>query len=87
MDLREQVKWEKEMLAFGIARFRGQDAKSKDRGWYTETSAGSKLLRGYLTQVSQHIQHYYTSTNRGKYVKLLKTVDADKLALDRKSVV
>lgn len=80
-ELSEQVKWEKEMLSFGIARFRSQEAKAKERGAITETNAGAKLLKGYLAQVSQHIQLHCTGNNRGKYAKLIRTVDPDKLAM------
>ena len=81
MNLQDEVKWENEMLALGVARFRGKENKDIERERYTQTSGGSKLLNGYLSQVSERIQHHTSSTNRGKYAKLLRTVDPDKLAM------
>ena len=87
MNVTDQIKWEKDMVAFGIARFRGQQSAAVDRGAHTETSAGAKLLRSYLSQVSQHISEYATTSNRSKYGKLLRTVDADKIAMFSLTVI
>ena len=86
MDLSDQIKWERDMLNFGISRFRNQQASAIERKNYTQTSAGARLLKGYLSQVSEFISHYTAGNNPGgrrvnKYSKLIKTVDADKLAL------
>lgn len=74
------------MLSFGIARFRNQENKAKERGAYTQTNGGARLLKGYLSQVSEFISHYVAGNNpggrrRSKYAKLIATVDPDKLAM------
>lgn len=86
MDLSDQIKWEKDMLNFGVARFRNQQSNAIERKQYTQTSAGARLLKGYLSQVSEFISHYTAGNQpagrrRNKYTKLISTVDADKLAL------
>lgn len=88
MDLETQVKWEHEMLSFGINRFRKQEATAVERKQYTQTHGGARLLKGYLAQVSEFIAHVLAGNSvqgrRGqssKYARLVATVDADKLAL------
>ena len=86
MDVSDQIQWEKAMLSFGIARFRNQENKAKERGAYTQTNGGARLLKGYLSQVSEFISHYVAGNQpggrrRSKYAKLIATVDPDKLAM------
>jgi len=85
-DLSDQLSWEEEMINFGISRFRHQQDYAKHRKNYTQTNAGARLLKGYLSQVSEFISHYVAGNNpkgrrKNKYADILTTVDADKLAL------
>jgi len=71
------------MLNYGADRFRAQENSLIDGGHYAQTSAGSKLLKGYLSQVSEYISNYLAGNcgRRGKYWKVLDLVDADKIAM------
>ena len=86
VELRDQLNWEKEMIGFGVARFRNQEAKALERGDHTGTQGGKRLLKSYLAQVSEFIAHYVAGNSpagrrRSKYTKLMQVVDPDKLAL------
>lgn len=78
----EQKAWEREMTALGISRFRAQEAKALDGGRFTDTSAGARLLRVYLSQVSAEVSARLASKGtRSMYAKLIRGVDPDKLAM------
>lgn len=92
MDLKDQIDWEKEMLSLGISRFRNQEDKAKERGTYTQTNGGARLLKGYLSQVSEFISHYTAGNSpngrrRSKFTPLIAAVDPDKLAMFSLSVI
>ncbi|WFG40928.1 RNA polymerase [Paracoccus phage ParMal1] len=85
-DISEQKKWERDMTALGVSRFRAQEQKAKDGERFTETSAGARLLRVYLSQVSAEIAVMFDkignrATKKRMYAKLLKGIDYDKLAM------
>lgn len=83
----EQKKWERDMTALGIARFREQERKAKEHERFTGTSAGARLVRVYLSQVSAEIAERVNAPARGRkgpqrmHMKLLKGLDFDKLAM------
>lgn len=81
-ELSDQRKWEREMTAFGIARFRAQEDAAIEKGRYTDTSASARLLRVYLSQVSVAIGEKMSSKSlRNKYFKLMVGIELDKLAM------
>lgn len=78
----DQKAFEKEMLAMGVSRFRAAEEKAKDKGRFHDTSSGSRLLRVYLSQVSEEIMERLNwPLNRNKYSKLVRGIDCDKLAM------
>ena len=84
--IQEQLEWEQRMIDSGIERFRAQQDNAVENGRTHETSAGSRLLRSYVLQVSQHIRLYLDGKHpdgrrRNKYAPLLATLDTDKSAL------
>tara|TARA_Y100000296_G_scaffold66371_1_gene78386 strand:+ start:10116 stop:12581 length:2466 start_codon:yes stop_codon:yes gene_type:complete len=92
MELKDQIEWEKTMLSLGVARFRNQEDKAKERGNYTQTNGGARLLKGYLSQVSEFISHYTAGNSpngrrRSKFSPLIAAVDPDKLAMFALSVI
>lgn len=85
-DLNSELAWEQNMVDFGVDRFRKQQEQAQDRGDYTGTSGGKRLLKGYLGQVSEFIAHYCAGNQpggrrRSKFTPILAAVDPDKLAL------
>jgi len=81
-EVSEQKKWERDMTALGVSRFRAQEQKAKDGERFTDTSAGSRLLRVYLSQVSAEIGEQIQNTRRrSMYIKLIRGIDLDKLAM------
>lgn len=82
IDISEQKKWERDMTSLGVARFRATEQKAKDGARFTETSAGSRLLKVYISQVSSYISEYINNPKRrNKFVRLLRGIDYDKLAM------
>lgn len=80
--IEDQRKWERDMTALGVSRFRAQDQKALETKRYTDTSAGSRLLRVYLSQVSEEIADRLASPiTRNKFSKLVRGIDCDKLAM------
>lgn len=78
----DQKEWERAMTALGVARFRATEEKAKDNERFQETSAGSRLLKVYMSQVSNEIMERIASPlNRNKFSKLIRGIDPDKLAL------
>ena len=83
----EQKEWETQMSNLGVARFRMHQDKAKDGSRFTDTSAGSRLLRVYLLQVSEEIRDLLNSNQsnsakkRKMYIKLLHGIDCNKLAM------
>ncbi|WFG40883.1 RNA polymerase [Paracoccus phage ParKuw1] len=84
MDITDQKAWERSMTSLGVSRFRAQEEKAKEGGRYADTSAGARLIRVYLTQVSEKIaETINTPRNHGgrrMHMKLLQGIDYDKLA-------
>lgn len=73
------------MVTRGVERYRAQQDKAVEGDRTDETSAGGRLLRSYVLQVSDHIRLYLDGKHpngrrRNKYAKLLATIDADKSA-------
>lgn len=82
LEISEQKKWERDMTALGVSRFRATEQKAKTGERFTETSAGSRLLKVYLSQVSAEIMERVQSKRaRNMYLKLLRGLDCDKLAM------
>ena len=87
MHVEEQKKWERDMSALGVARFRLQEQRAKASARATDTSAGARLLRVYLSQVSAEIAERVSAPARGRrgprrmHTKLLRGIDFDKLAM------
>ncbi len=84
--IQDELDWERKMINYGLDRFRLQEDKAKERGDYTGTKSGSRLLKNYLMQVSEYISHYCAGNSPGgrrrtKYTSVISAVDADKLAL------
>lgn len=78
----EQRAWERDMTSLGVARFRAQESNALEGGRYTDTSAGSRLLRVFLSQVSEDIGEQISNVRRrSMYLKLLRGIDLDKLAM------
>lgn len=83
--LQDQLDWERDMIYRGVTRYRAQQAAAIEKGRESETSAGSRLLRSYVLQISDHIQLYLTGKldhkRRNIYAKLMGTVNTDAIAL------
>lgn len=78
----DQKHWEKDMVSLGVTRFRATEEKAKQTGRFTDTTAGGRLMRTYLSQVSAEVMETVASKKtRNKYMKLLKGTDPDKLAM------
>ena len=78
----DQRAWERDMVAMGVTRFRAMEDKAKQSGRFTDTSAGGRLMKTYLSQVSAEIMDRVADTKlRRKELKLLKGIDCDKLAM------
>jgi len=85
--IQDQIAWEDTMIDRGVTRFRVQQDKATDSRAH-ETSAGSRLLRSYVLQVSDQITMYLNREHPARKwkrmspaAKLLKAVDADKVAM------
>jgi len=83
--LQDQLDWEHEMIYRGVQRFRTQQQEAVEGGRETETSAGSRLLRSYVLQISEHISDFLTGKlpgrRRSKYAKLLDGISTDVIAM------
>lgn len=84
--IRDQLAWEEQMVQHGVDRFRAQQDTAVENGREHETSAGARLLRSYVLQISDHIKAYLSGNHpegrrRGKYAKLLDAIDTDKAAM------
>lgn len=85
--IEDQLALEQEMTELGIGRFRANNDEAKAKGRYTETAAGSRLIRVFLSQVSAHIAEKLSKNPAGRpsarnaYLRLLRGVDYDKLAM------
>ncbi len=83
--IQEQLDWEHSMATRGVERFRRIQADaSQSRGH--ETSAGSRLLRSYVINISDRIALYLEGKHpegrrRNKYAKLLDAIDGDKCSI------
>jgi len=85
-DIHDQLAWEGRMVDHGVERYRVQQDRAVEGGRTDETSAGSRLLRSYILQVSDHIRAYLAGKHpngrrRNQYAKLLNVIDTDKVAL------
>ncbi len=85
IDMTTQLQWEEDMIFRGVKRFRNQqELASVSRAH--ETSAGSRLMRSYVLQVSDRIRLYLDGKHpegrrRNKFAKLLAVLDTDKVAM------
>jgi len=82
----DQKKWEQSMTALGVSRYRAQQDDAIQGKRFTDTSAGSRLIKVYLDAVSEQIAHDVhnlaaSARKRRMYTRLLKGVDYDKLAM------
>ena len=85
-DIHSQLAWEEQMMTHGVERYRAQHDKTVEGGRADETSAGSRLLRSYVLQTSDHIAAYLAGRHpagrrRNKYAPLLDAIDTDKAAM------
>lgn len=85
--IQEQLDYETEMVERGVQRFRDQQDKAAETRGH-ETSAGARLMRSYVIQISDQIsmyingQHPTRKSNRKSIsAKLIERVDADKVAM------
>ena len=84
MEISDQKAWERSMTSLGVSRFRAQEEKAKDGKRYADTSAGARLVRVYLSQVSERIAEVINAPRQGgrrMQTKLLQGIDFDKLAM------
>lgn len=84
--IHDQLAWEERMIQHGVERFRAQQDKAVKADRAHETRAGASLLRGYVLQISDHLQLYLAGKHpdgrrRNKYAKLLATLNTDKAAM------
>ncbi len=81
--LNEQLDWEHEMVYRGVTRFRTQRDKAIKGQRAHETSSGSRLMKSYVLQISDHIKAYLSGENgrRLSIHKLLQGVNCDALAM------
>ncbi len=85
--IEQQLEWEETMLDRGVSRFRNQQEKAKETRAH-ETSAGSRLMKSYVIQVSDQITMYLNREHPDRKwnrispaAKLLKAIDPDKAAM------
>ena len=83
--IQDQLDWEDAMSNRGIQRYRNQQNKAI-QGRPQDTSAGSRILHGYVLTISNRIQEYLDGKHpdgrrRNKYAKLLDTIETDKVSL------
>lgn len=89
----EQLAWEEAMVERGIERFRNQQDAAINSDRATDTTAGSRLLRSYITQIAEHIELYLDGKHpdgrrKSPYARLIKTIDPYKTAyITLKSVI
>jgi DNA-directed RNA polymerase len=74
------------MVQHGVERYRAAQDTAVAGDRTSETSAGSRLMRSYVLQISDHLKVYLAGKHpegrkRGKYAKLLDAVDTDKIAM------
>lgn len=74
------------MVQHGVERYRAQQDSAVEGDRTHETSAGSRLLRTYVLQISDHLKLYLAGKHpegrrRGKYAKLLDVINTDKSAM------
>lgn len=85
MNYEDELAWENEMIEAGIQRFRASQDKALEAGREIDTSAGTRLLKSFIAQVSEYIAHYVAGAipgvRRSAWVKLIQGVAPDKLAL------
>ncbi len=84
MMLDKQLAWEHDMVYRGITRYRGQQKDAVDGDRAHETSAGSRLLKSYVLQISAHIKAYLAGELKGRRRKpehkLMLGVNPDAIA-------
>lgn len=84
--IQAQLAWEETMVQHGVERYRAQQDSAVEGGRETETSVGTRLMRTYVLQIADHIKlylagHHPEGRRRGKWAKLLDTLDTDKAAM------
>ncbi len=81
--LDKQLDWEHEMVYRGVTRFRKQRDEAIKGQRAHETSSGSRLMKSYVLQISDHIKDYLSGAQgrRATVHKLLQGVNCDALAM------
>lgn len=84
--IHDQLAWEERMVQHGVDRYRAQQDAAIKGGRTEDTSAGGRLLRAYVLQISDQLRLYLAGQHpdgrrRGKYAKLLDAVNTDKTAM------
>lgn len=84
--IHDQLAWEELMVQHGVDRYRAQQDAAAEGERPDETSAGSRLLRAYVLQISDHLRLYLAGNHpdgrrRSKYAKLVETINTDKTAM------
>lgn len=74
------------MVQHGVERYRAQQDAAIKGDRPEDTSAGSRLLRAYVLQISDQLRLYLAGQHpdgrrRGKYAKLLDVINTDKTAM------
>lgn len=78
----EQLAWEAQMADLGASRFLERQKDTANKGRYTETSAGNRIITSHLLHVSESIRDYLGGgSSRNAYRRLLLGIDPDKIAL------
>lgn len=80
--IQRQLEWEEGMAKHGVNRYRAIQDRAIEGGQPDTTSAGSRLLRAYVLQVSEQIELYLAGNHpegrrRNKYAKLLDALNSD----------
>jgi len=85
IDLTSQLEWEEEMIKRGVHRYRNQQEKAVEGKRAVETSAGSRLLKSYVLQLSEHMRAYFAgempNRRRSSWAKLASAVNTDAAAM------
>jgi len=83
--LDKQLAWEHDMVYRGITRYRDQQKEAVAGDRAHETSAGSRLLKSYVLQISAHIKAYLAGELPGRRRKpehkLMLGVSPDAIAM------
>ena len=78
--LQEELEWEKSMIQRGIWRFEHTKNKALEGDRVADTSAGNRLLKSYLAQISDKMTEVLHTGVGSRAVKVLRSMETDKLA-------